>query len=175
MRTVRRKRKPFWTPVRIVLASVTGLLTIIIGINAYYWHVQSPFWEEENAAKSAAEQNAGLHDSSSAYKYVWDTTAWIVLGKDADGDAAIAWLPEEGGQPIIRKKEEGIARAELKEQFQQSKPDADLEHMQVGLLEGQPVWELFYSRDQAGVETYYYDFYRYNDGGYIITYNLPKQ
>ncbi|MFB9329621.1 DUF5590 domain-containing protein [Paenibacillus aurantiacus] len=176
MRTVRRKRSPFWTPVRIALFSAVVLVTLLVGLNAYYMHVQGPRWEEENQAKWQAKQTAGLVSTKDAYKYVWDTTAWVVEGKDTDGDDAVVWLTgEKLDQFIVRKKKDSVIRAQLKEQFFQGKPDADLKQMQLGLLEGQPVWELFYARDQSGEQMYYYDFYRYNDGAYIITYNLPKK
>ncbi|MCQ6557991.1 cell wall elongation regulator TseB-like domain-containing protein [Paenibacillus mendelii] len=182
MRATRRKRPSSMTPARIAAVVIASLIVLLIGANGYYRYVQAPLWNVQTKVEAQAMKAAALKETSDSYTYVWDETVWIVEGKDEQGDDVYVWLNEEQAeqtditkQPVIRKVKEGFTKDQLKEKLLSSKPDADLEHIKLGWKDGQPVWELFYSRDQSGTNFYYYDFYRYSDGGYIITYSLPKQ
>ncbi|UVI32434.1 cell wall elongation regulator TseB-like domain-containing protein [Paenibacillus spongiae] len=177
MRASRRKRPSSMTPARIAAVVIASIVVLLIGANGYYRYVQAPMWNDQTKLEEQAMKIAGLQETSDSYTYVWDDTIWIVEGKDKQGDEVYVWLYENPNamQPVIRKVKDGVTKEQLKEKLLSSKPDANLEHIKLGWKDNEPVWELFYSRDQSGTDFYYYDFYRYSDGGFIITYSLPKQ
>ncbi|CAH1218344.1 hypothetical protein PAECIP111893_04407 [Paenibacillus plantiphilus] len=176
MRAKSRKREPVMTPLKWTLLAAAALITIVLLVNGYYRHVQSPLWEEERAAEKQAIETAEFTETADAHKFVWDETLWVVEGKDKDGDEAYVWLKQEDkDKPLILKVKEGVTAEAIEEQFNQSKPDADMERVTLGMLNGEPVWEVFYYRKQAGSGNYYYDFYRFKDGSAVTTYKLPSQ
>ncbi|MBW7473401.1 DUF5590 domain-containing protein [Paenibacillus oenotherae] len=174
MRAKSRKRESRMTPLKWTLLAAAAILILLIAANGYYRYVQSPSWEEERAAEKQARETAGFTETIDSHKFVWDETVWVVEGKDKDGDEAYAWL-REGSEPIVLKAREGLTEEAMEERFLQSRPDADLERLTLGSLNGEPVWEAFYYRKLDGKGNYYYDFYRFGDGSAVTTYTLPSQ
>ncbi|SFS80652.1 DUF5590 domain-containing protein [Paenibacillus sp. BC26] len=173
MRANRRKRPPVMSAGRWITLSAALIILILVALNWYYRSVQSPVWREEQAAEAEAKDRGSLSSVDSSYHYVWDEPVWIVKGKDHNGDATYVWLKQN--ESITLRADEGLAKADIKERFLLGKPDADISHLKLGLFGGQPVWEIFYSRDQAGVTNHYYEFYRFRDGVFLITYKLPAR
>ncbi|RAP76347.1 DUF5590 domain-containing protein [Paenibacillus montanisoli] len=173
MRANRRKRPPFMTPGRWIALSSAVIIVMLILLNWYYRSVQLPVWQEEAEVEAEAKDRASLSSVDSSYHYVWDDPVWVVKGKDNNGETTYVWLKEN--ESITLRADEGIAKADMKAQFLSGKPDASIFHMKIGLLGGEPVWEVFYSRKQAGVTNFYYEFYRFRNGTFLITYKLPAR
>lgn len=173
MRAKSRKRGSSMTPMKWTLLIAAALVAIVLLVNGYYRYIQAPVWEEQRAAEKQAKETAGFTETVSAHKFVWDETTWIVEGKDKDGEEAYVWLKEKE-QPLILKSRDGVTAEAVEEKFRQSKPDADIERVTLGMLNGEPVWEVYYYKKQDGSGNYYYDFYRFSDGGSVTTYKLPS-
>ncbi len=173
MRANRRKQPPVMTLGRILLLSAMGVIVVLIALNFYYRSVQAPVWKEERAAEAEALEMTDLKAATASNKYVWDEPVWIVEGKDKDDDDAYVWLKKDN--PLLMKAKDGLTKAEIEQKFQESKPDAQIHAAKIGMLGGVPVWEIYYSRKQALATNYYYEFYKFQDGSFIITYKLPSQ
>lgn len=156
-----------WTTLAVFL-----VILALIGLNAFYRSVQSPIWQEERTAEAQALETGLLKKAADSHKFVWDETVWIVEGTDSDGDDAYVWLNKGG--PVKLKAKDGLTKAGMKEHFLKLKPDAKLRHMEIGMVGGVPVWEIFYSRKQSSGVLNYYDFYKFQDGAFIVTYKLPS-
>ncbi|NBD22542.1 cell wall elongation regulator TseB-like domain-containing protein [Paenibacillus glycinis] len=146
---------------------------LLVAFNFYYRYVQSPVWAAQATAEADAGQMSGLKEITDSYSYVWDEPVWVVKGKDDQGADTYVWLKKDSS--ITLKASDGRTKEEIKSQFLQQKPDADIAHMRLGLFGGEPVWEVFYSRKQAGDVNHFYDFYRFRDGSLIVMYKLPSQ
>jgi len=158
------------TPARIAIIAVVGIILVLVGLNFYYRYVQGPFWDEQKIAEAKAIDTGKLQEATDASKYVWDEPIWIVMGKDAEDEEAVVWLlPTE---PLVYKQKNGVTEDSIKEAFRQEKPDASIEHVKLGFIHGEAVWEIFYTRKESG--SFFYDFYRFGDGSLLTTYNLPK-
>ncbi|WP_308639178.1 cell wall elongation regulator TseB-like domain-containing protein [Paenibacillus silvisoli] len=173
MRANRRKRPPVMTPGRWIALSSVVIIVILVLLNWYYRSVQSPVWLEESAAESEAKDRGSLSSVDSSYHYVWDDPVWVVKGKDQNGDTTYVWLKQN--ESITLRADQGVTKAVMKERFLADKPDASISHMKLGLFGGEPVWEVYYSRKQAGETNSYYEFYRFRDGSFLITYKLPAR
>ncbi|MFC5650769.1 DUF5590 domain-containing protein [Paenibacillus solisilvae] len=161
------------TPGRILLVSAMAVIVILIALNVYYRSVQAPVWKEERAAEAQALKVTDLKEATDSEKFVWEEPVWIVKGKDKDGEDAYVWLKKDN--PILLKAKDGLSKADMKQKFLESKPDADIHDINVGMLGGVPVYQIYYDRKQASITSYYYEFYKFQDGAFIITYKLPSQ
>ncbi|GGD68905.1 cell wall elongation regulator TseB-like domain-containing protein [Paenibacillus nasutitermitis] len=152
----------------LLLGAIVVML-ILIGLNLYYRSVQSTLWKEEHSAEVLAVQTGGLKEATKSHRFVWDEPVWIVEGKDQDGDDAYVWMVKE---PLKLKAKNGVTESEIKSKFRKKSPAADLYHIKLGMLDGAPVWEVFYADKNSSKTFNYYDFYKYGDGSFIITYTL---
>ncbi|MBW7457769.1 DUF5590 domain-containing protein [Paenibacillus sepulcri] len=153
------------------LSGIVIVILILVGLNMYYRSVQSSLWEEERSIEASAVKAGGLKEATDSHKFVWDQPVWVVQGKDQDGDDAYVWMTKE---PLKLKAKEGVSESEIKSRFLQNKPAAELYHIKLGMLGGEPVWEVFYSGKEASAQYNYYDFYKFRDGSFIITYTLSS-
>jgi uncharacterized protein YpmB len=173
MRVERYKRPPLMSPAKWSLLAAVCLIAVLIGLNQFYRYIQSPVWAEEREAEAEAVQTAGLKSAVDSHKFVWDETVWVVEGKDRNDEDVYVWLTEGG--PLTINAKDGLTKEQMKERFLADKPDANVSHMTIGMVGGEPVWEIFYTRKEASITYSYYDFYRFRDGTFIVTYKLPNR
>lgn len=173
MRATQFKRPPVMTTGRWILVAAMTIVLLLVSINAYYRYVQSPVWKEQNIAEQDAKQRGGLKKVTDSYAYAWDEPVWVVEGKDANDADTYVWLKKDA--TITLRADDGRTMEDVKAKFLQVKPDASIAHMKLGLFGGEPVWEIAYERNQAGVTNHYYDFYRFRDGSFVVMYKLPSQ
>jgi len=173
MRATARKRKPFMTLKRWLLLSSACLLLLITVSFIYFREVQSPEWSAIKAAKDQATEAAKLTEIEKVNHHIWQKDTWIVEGIDEHSEAVFVWLTE-GQQPVVHKASEGISEISLKDAFKSKRPLAEVKRIQPGLLDDQPVWEIFYN-DGEKPQHYRYDFYRFDNGAFIDSYTLPAK
>ncbi|MBM7564532.1 DUF5590 domain-containing protein [Paenibacillus sacheonensis] len=173
MRVNRFKRDPVMSPGRWIVLGIVIAALLLVSFNMYYRYVQSPVWKEQKAAESDAKQRGGLKEIDDSYAYTWDEPIWVVSGRDENGADTYVWLKKDSS--ITIKASDGLTKDAVKAKLLQAKPDADIAHIRLGLFGGEPVWEIFYSRKQAGRTNHFYDFYRFRDGSLIVMYKLPSQ
>lgn len=174
MRATARKRQPVMNPKRWLAVFLVALAAVIAVVIMYYNTIQQPFWDSESPIRKQAKEAAGLTEVTSITKQVWDTTSWIVKGEnDADEDIYV-WLIGPDKTVQIVKASEGADKAAIKQAVRQAKPDADMKRIQPGTLNGQLVWEVFYSEGKSP-EKYSYVFYDFRTGAYVTEYHLPAK
>lgn len=173
MRVNQFKRAPFMTAKRWVILSLLVIIALLVSVNVYYRYVESPVWAEQKTVEAEAKERSGLKEVTDSYAYTWDEPIWVVEGKDANDADTYVWLKKDAS--ITLRASEGLTKDAVEAQFLSEKPDADIAHVRLGIFGGEPVWEIFYSRDQAGTTYHYYDFYRFRDGSLIVMYKLPSQ
>ncbi|MFF2089974.1 DUF5590 domain-containing protein [Paenibacillus sp. NPDC058174] len=193
MRAVTKKRKPLMSAKRWVTLSILLLLALLAAIFIYYRSVQLPYWSQEASIRKEAVEAAELKTVTKATKHVWDRAYWVIEGTDETDTEVYVWMavPEkteneasnvaadgsvkaDAAPPIIIKTSEAANKDSIRESFLQAKPDADIKRMQPGMLNGEPVWEIYFSREEHTTK-YYYEFYRFRDGSFITEYRLPAR
>lgn len=167
-----RSKSRLMTPGRWVLASVIVLLLLFLLFNLYYRSTQQDIWQEESAAKQIAMEQAGLTGVETATKHVWDQVSWVIQGKDSQGREQMVWVV--GDQATAEPADAGVTREQIEAKVLKDKPDARIIRIIPGLLSGERIWEVFYSREESA-RKYYYEFYRFGDGTFITIYNLPSK
>lgn len=180
MRADTKKRPPLMTTQRWIFVVVAVLLIIVTTIAIYYKDIKSPRWSDEKAAKAEAIEAAELTEIDKVSKHVWDQVSWFVSGKNADGEQLFVWLPKPvdevmtAAEPIIMKASEAEAEKGIRAKFELAKPEANVKRVQPGLLDGNPVWEIFYTL-KTDDSHYYYEFYSFTGGEFINEYKLPAK
>ncbi|WP_284239727.1 DUF5590 domain-containing protein [Paenibacillus glycanilyticus] len=161
-------------PKRWVAVFFVALAAVIAVIVMYYNTIQQPFWDTENPIRKQAKEAANLTKVSSITKQVWDTTSWIVKGENDADEEIYVWLigPDKTVQTV--KASEGTSKDAINQALHAAKPDADIKRIQPGTLNGQLVWEVFYSQGKSP-EKYSYDFYDFRTGTYVTEYHLPAK
>ncbi|XEC92707.1 DUF5590 domain-containing protein [Paenibacillus tarimensis] len=166
------KAPSLMTPWRWALISTMLLIIIFLLLNIYYRSIQAPVWAEQNQAIAIASEAAQLDKVIRVDKHVWDTTTWVVQGINAEQKEVYVWVTDE--TTAVIPASEGIKKSVLQANVLAAKPDIRITRITPGLLRGERVWEVFYSREE-NVTRYYYEFYRFSDGSFITIYNLPAK
>ncbi|MGM0880425.1 MAG: DUF5590 domain-containing protein [Bacillota bacterium] len=170
---IAKKRPPFMTLQRWLFVSIAALLLFITVFFIYYRDIQMPQWSAISDAKAKAVDAANLVEVENIYKHVWNTESWIVEGIDDEDNEVFVWITEDT-QPKIIKAFDSVSSRSINDSFKAAKPDAVVKRIQPGLLDGQPVWEIYYSIGQ-GPARYFYEFYTFDSGTFISVYRLPAK
>ncbi|EFM09727.1 conserved hypothetical protein [Paenibacillus curdlanolyticus YK9] len=171
MRATRKKRPPVMTPKRWVALLIVLFLGILVALNVWYRNVFSDEWAAESIAEKKAAAVANLVEVDGADKYVWDETAWVVQGKTADGKLTYVWLRDQSTESV--RAVDAVSEEQIRANILQSKPDASITHIRPGIMNGQHVWEVYYSRVESGERKYAFAFYNFENGTFIDNYKLP--
>ncbi|MBD3918838.1 DUF5590 domain-containing protein [Paenibacillus sp. PR3] len=173
MRATRKKRAPFMNPKRWTALSLVLLLAIIAGLGMWYNTIFKGIWSAEAKAEQQAIEAASLTEVNSVEKYVWDESVWVVEGKAADGQDLYVWLRDNGTETVPAAN--AVNEQQIRDSLLQNKPDASIKHVRPGIVDGQRVWEVFYSRSESGEQKYEYAFYNFENGTFINTLKLPAK
>ncbi|GGG58529.1 cell wall elongation regulator TseB-like domain-containing protein [Paenibacillus radicis (ex Gao et al. 2016)] len=195
MRAVTKKRKPIMSAKRWLTLSILLVIALLAAVFIYYRSVQLPYWSQEASIRNEAVEAAQLKSVTKATKHVWDRAYWIVEGTDESDTDVYVWIAakekpdanaETGNEatsdttnantipPLIIKASEAASKDAIRESFLQAKPDAEIKRLQPGMLNGEPVWEIYFSREEHTTK-YYYEFYSFRDGSFITEYRLPAR
>lgn len=159
---------------------IACIIILVVTIILYYRSIQTPTWNDEAIIKEKAIESTELASVTDITKHVWDTESWIVEGVDQAGEDVLVWITTTGAEDAVTehkqtvKASEGSSKVDIKAAFQTMRPEAKLKRIQPGMLNGELVWEVYYSIDE-GMNKYYYDFYRYMDGSFITQYRLTAK
>ena len=156
----------------LLLISACLLLLITVSF-IYFRDVQSSKWLAIKEAKAQATEAAKLTEIDKVNQHIWQKDTWVVEGINEESEAVFVWLTE-GQLPVVLKASEGISENSLKDSFKSKRLLAEIKRIQPGLLDDQPVWEIFYD-DGEKPHHYRYDFYRFDDGAFIDSYTLPAK
>lgn len=168
------------TAKRLLAIVIACFIILVVTIILYYRTVQTPTWNDETIAKEKAIEAAELASVTDVTKHVWDSESWIVEGVDQAGEDVFVWITTTGTEEAKTEHEqtvkasEGSRKADVKAAFHAMRPDSKLKRIQPGMLNGELVWEVFYTMDEGSTK-YFYDFYRFKDGSFITQYRLTAK
>ncbi|MNI90116.1 hypothetical protein D3C73_1476060 [compost metagenome] len=102
--------------------------------------------------------------------YVGSQPYMIVYGEDKIGKKMIVWVSEKDLHEAYET--DGAAKAAVVAKVTGADPGNRVIRATPGKLDEDYVWEVYYKREQDGKTRYFYDYYRFADGGLIDTYRL---
>ena len=77
------------------------------------------------------------------------------MGEDTEGKAIYAITPEEGGEVTILQQSAVVNEEEARSITAQAKPDVEVLEARMGILNGEPVWEVNYRMNNRRIGYYY--------------------
>ncbi|GGF89115.1 cell wall elongation regulator TseB-like domain-containing protein [Paenibacillus abyssi] len=160
------------SPLRWTILGVILAMLLFLALNLYYRSIQSGEWTEQRRVESIAMESTELTKVKRIDKHVWDSVSWVLQGTDAEQQELFVWVTNDTAEAVPASA--GLSKAQIKAAVTQSKPDIDIIRILPGLLNGERVWEVYYSRDE-NVRKYYYEFYRFADGSFVTIFNLPSK
>ena len=95
---------------------------------------------------------------SKVTKFYWfnnDKTYYTIMGEDTEGKAIYAITPEEGGEVTILQQSAVVNEEEARSITAQAKPDVEVLEARMGILNGEPVWEVNYRMNNQRIGYYY--------------------
>ncbi|WP_284640151.1 cell wall elongation regulator TseB-like domain-containing protein [Paenibacillus silviterrae] len=136
--------------------------------------IMEPEWSVQRAAVQQAYEKTILAKADKVERFVGDQIYTVIQGKDKIGQPVIVWVSENDIRTEMASS--GITSEQAKQGLLSQQPDAEILRIQPGILDGQPVWEVFYKREPEGEkEKHYYTYYKFTDGSLIDTWRLNIQ
>jgi len=154
------------------LVIVAGFVVfVIVSFVLYVRSADSGYRTAEKHAIRIAEEQGGLTKVTEAVRHTWQETIWIVTGEDAEGEQ---WIVFELQDQVMRKKAgEFLTKGQMLEKFSRTHSGEPIQIMPAW-FGGRPAWEIRYwnENDKARQSL---DFYSFDDGSLIRTYQLSIQ
>ncbi|OAB44316.1 DUF5590 domain-containing protein [Paenibacillus glacialis] len=163
-----------------ILLGIAIFVVIVFGLYRYYIYTMQDQWSQEEMAIIAAKQHSDLIKVTRTEKSVWDKVVWVIEGKDKNDQSLLVWVPftkdykvdETSGAIHSELLQNGLSESQMKAKVQNELPNIKEIRLQLGMFNGNDVWQLFY-RDQ---NHYYYRFYKFSDGRQLgEQYTLPNR
>lgn len=89
------------------------------------------------------------------YLFNTDKTYYTIQGVDKDGKEIYAITPSDGGDVTILQQSAVVNEQEARSITLQDKPDVEVLEARLGLLNGEPVWEINYRMGNNRIGYYY--------------------
>lgn len=143
----------------IILISVI-LVSMIASFSIIYKNAKAPKNDAEVIATQMAEKEAGIVEVEKFYLYHGNSLVYTIIGKNKEGEPLTVFIPEDEKQEVmILQKDEGITEQEAINQLISDQGPKEILNVNLGLEEGNPVWELAYL-DHDSYLNYYYVYFK---------------
>jgi len=129
-----------------------------------YSNSTKPIKAAEDKAVSIAKKNGGLEEKLRFRIYNGKETVYVVEGKNKSGENIIVWIPEKqkgkaaGEETIVRLAGDGISKNEAIRKVQEEKNPEKIISARLGMEEGIPFWEVYYTSGNNLMNYYYINF-----------------
>lgn len=160
---------------KILVSVVFGIILFIVVISRFYQSVQGEEWSAEQQAVKKAKSQTPVVSVDRVDPFTWDESYYVIFGKDAKKKELIVWIQDNGSKVETRYASDGVSREQTKNIFQAKQQGSSILRMTPGILSGAPVWEVFYTKLTGTEKRYFYDFYQFKDGKFIVTYKLSER
>lgn len=159
---------------KLIVISLFVAASLIFVLSRFYLHIQNSNWSTNAKAVEIAYKQSILAKAIKVEAFHGDESFHVIHGEDKIGQPIIVWV---SGQADVHTEmvEESFKEEQIREIMQTKQPDAELLRIMPGKLRDQFVWEVFYKKQEAAGQRYYYDYYQFHDGTYIDTWRLSLQ
>ncbi|WP_053366932.1 cell wall elongation regulator TseB-like domain-containing protein [Bacillus sp. FJAT-27245] len=140
---------------KIIICTIL-FLALAGGIAGWiYSNATSPIRAAEQKAFQLAGEEAGMIKTDRFYLYNGNETVYVVKGTNKKGQEIIAWIPQKGGEAVVRKLGDGVTKSQAMNKVQNEKHPKKIISVRPGMEKGVPFWEVYYTSGN-GLLNYYY-------------------
>jgi len=154
----------------IAAAAAAAVLVVLAAAGLYYRAIQGGHYEQIEQARRTALNETPLVRAERVWRFAGDDVYYVVAGPDGEGRPLLVWVGPES--VTVHSAVYGISGEEAAERTKRRAGDAAILRTVPGMLDGEPVWEVFYERKEDGGVRRYYDYYRFSDGALLDTLRL---
>lgn len=158
---------------KIAAAVAAALVLLLVGAGFYYRAIQKDHYAQLEEARRAALEQTDMAVIEDMWRFAGDDVCYVAYGTDAEDRALYVWI--RAGEAAAFPADSGIGGDEAAERTKQAAGDADILRVVPGMLDGEPVWEVFYEREEESGVRRYYDYYRFRDGTLVDTLRLNAE
>jgi uncharacterized protein YpmB len=141
-----------------IFIGIGMVLLIVVFFANVYLNAIDPVKIAEKKAVAAAKEKVGISSVQDVQIYNGNETYYILKAKDKKNINIIAWVPEKGGNVIIRKASEGISQQEAIDRLFQEKDPKEIVSVRLAILKNRECWEIHYLSHNNLINYYYIDF-----------------
>lgn len=129
-----------------------------------YSNSTRPIKAAEDKAVSIAKKDGGLAEKQRFRIYNGKETVYVVEGKNKSGENIIVWIPEkqkgkaEDKETVVRLAGDGISKNDAIRKVQAEKKPEKIISARLGMEEGIPFWEVYYTSGNNLMNYYYINF-----------------
>lgn len=147
----------------ILLSLIVVLLVIIASVSIIYLQATQPMRQAKQEATTLAKQYGDVTTVDTFYRLSKNDTSYTVVGKNAKNQEVVVFIPKDGTNIKVLETTAGIEETKAKTIIKEAHPDQQIEKVNLGLLDGTPVWEVITTKDQA----YSYYYLAFTDGSVL--------
>lgn len=119
-----------------------GLMLALIFITTVLVQSISPVTKAKKQAKEVANSIAGVERVDDFYWFIREKTYFTIVGRTADNESKIVLIPEDGSEAVVMANNEGINEKEAIAKVIDTKEVKRIKKINLGMVKGQPVWEV---------------------------------
>jgi uncharacterized protein YpmB len=159
---------------RLLFVALVLLLFVVFGFIWFVKGIGNDFTTRNEDRVAYALKHTALKKVKTVYSFASDKHYTIISGFDRNGEKMIVWLGR--GYVVEKYTDEGISPTYAKQQLYTTHMGAEVLRITPGVIEAQPVWEVYYTFvDDSGNKRLGYKYYRYDDGKEVRSVTLPDQ
>jgi uncharacterized protein YpmB len=156
------------------LMLVAAIAVLTVTVYQVYTRIMEPEWVVQRDAVKAAYEKTVLTKANKVERFVGDQIYTVIQGEDKIGQPVIVWVSEQEVRSAMGSS--GVTAEQANTSTVTQYPDAEIIRTMPGIMEGQPVWEVFYKRKQEnGEDRHFYSYYTFAEGKLIDTWRLNIQ
>lgn len=148
---------------KIIIGIVCALAVIIIWIFADIYHVARKQYDTGHEQSIALAEEKGYISSVDDIETFNSKIQYhVIAGENDKGQKVFVWVPQKKGHKIlVKKRKAGITEKQAVTSVKNKYNPKDILHVQLGIDEGIPVWEVKYIDEY---DRFTYDFVNFYDG-----------
>lgn len=159
---------------KIIVAVLAALIVMLSAAGLYYRAIQRDHYDRIDQASQLALAQTDLTSIGKVERYAGDEVYYVVSGTDDGGQPLLVWVTD--AKTTVQSAVYGITGDEAAERTRKQYGDGvHILRVVPGMLADEPVWEVYYERNEGDGIRRYYDYYRFQDGEKLDTWRLNLQ
>lgn len=142
-----------------ILTGLAILLAALLAVAGLYSSALHPLKTARAQAEAKALDSNLLQSADEYYLYNGSASYSVVIGKDADGEKTVVFLPEKGNaEPTVMKWSDGISKEKAFNMVQEEARPKKVLGVRLGMEQDIPIWEISYLDENSTLNYMYIQF-----------------
>ena len=154
-----------------IIIGIIAMVVLLTGVSVYaYSAVRAPLTEGYEQARQTILDSGELQSVADVSYFHGEDSFFVVMGLDAEGDQAIAWVPQDQeDSTTVLKESDGITPEEAQSITESAVNASKIQSVKLGKEGNTALYEVKYLTE-SNQQGYYY--LTFQDGSFIKRYSL---